>query len=143
MVASEIQSVAESFNAKARNGGWGSFCDPELGFEHPGLASVLAQWREKSGAKPLPARGDFSLRCMKEVLGDMAIYERVATEKGRPRYRVRLMGTTFAETMGDLTGRYLDEAIPEPYLQRWYAALDAAFDAGAPLRFVARSHTAN
>jgi hypothetical protein len=45
--------------------------------------------------------------------------------------------------MGDLTGKYLDEAIPEQFLPRWYAALDATLDANAPLRFVARSDTAN
>jgi hypothetical protein len=79
---------------------------------------------------------------VKAYLRDVAIYERTVTEEGRSRYRVRLMGTTFAETMGDLTGKYLDEAIPESFLPRWYAALDAALDAGVPLRFVARSDTA-
>jgi hypothetical protein len=143
MVVGEALAAAEQFNAKARAGGWGGFCDPHLAFEYPGLCSVLTLWREKTGTRRVPARGDFSLRCLKNVLGDVAIYERVPAPSGRPRYRVRLMGTYFAETMGDLTGKFLDESVPGHFLPRWYAALDAAFDAGGPLRFVARSETAN
>jgi hypothetical protein len=142
MVVRTIQSVADAFNARARDGGWGSFCDPVLAFETPGLTTVLALWREKAGTRAVPSRSDFSLRALKEFLQDIAIYERVPAGSGS-RYRVRLMGTAFAETMGDLTGKFLDDAVPEPFLQRWYAALDAAFEACAPLRFVARSNTFN
>ncbi|HEY5336846.1 MAG TPA: hypothetical protein VIJ85_01475, partial [Rhizomicrobium sp.] len=53
------------------------------------------------------------------------------------------MGTQFAQVMGDLTGRFLDETIPDPFLPRWNAALDAVLDSGMPLRFVSRSDTAN
>jgi hypothetical protein len=139
----EAQTISDAFNARASREGWGSLCDPCLAFRCPELSRMLALWREKAGEKPVPARGDFSLRCLKDFLRDVAIYERVLLSTGHCRYRVRLMGTAFAETMGDLTGKFLDEAVPEAFLPRWYAALDAAFEANAPLRFVARSDTAN
>ena len=137
------QTISDAFNTRAAREAWGSLCDAHLAFRCPDLSKMLALWREKAGDRPVPARGDFSLRCLKGFLRDVAIYERVALSRGHCRYRVRLMGTAFAETMGDLTGKFLDEAVPETFLPRWYAALDAAFDANAPLRFVARSDTAN
>jgi hypothetical protein len=142
-MAGNAQSVSDAFNARAAHEGWGSLCDPCLEFRCSDLSRMLALWREKTGARPVPARGDFSLRCLKGFLRDVAIYERVMLTESHWRYRVRLMGTAFAETMGDLTGKFLDAAIPKPFLDRWYAALDATFDADAPLRFVARSNTAN
>ena len=130
MVAQTAQSVAEAFNIRAADGAWGSFCDAELAFEHPALAAVLELWRDKAGSRPIPARSDFSLRVLKAFLPDIALYERVALDVV-PRYRVRIMGASFAETMGDLTGKFLDDVVPEPFLQRWYAALDAAFVTGS------------
>jgi hypothetical protein len=142
MIGRDALAVSSAFNAKAAREGWGSRCETQLEFHCPELSAIHTLWREKAGTRPIPARQDFSLRCVKTYLRDVAIYERTVTEEGRCRYRVRLMGTTFAETMGDLTGKYLDEAIPESFLPRWYAALDATLDAGVPLRFVARSDTA-
>jgi hypothetical protein len=43
--------------------------------------------------------------------------------------------------MGDLTGKFLDEAIAPQFLPRWYAALDAVLEARVPLRFLSRSDT--
>ncbi|HEY5047104.1 MAG TPA: PAS domain-containing protein [Rhizomicrobium sp.] len=137
------QTISDAFNAIAIREDWGSRCDPQLEFRCPALSALLALWRQKAAAGPLPARKDFSLRSLKAFLRDIAIYERVFAGEARWRYRVRLMGTSFAETMGDLTGKFLDEAIPKAFLPHWCAALDAAFEAGAPLRFVARSDTVN
>ena len=52
-----------------------------------------------------------SPRLLKSFLRDVAIYERIGEGQGR-RYRVRLMGTAFAQILGDLTGKFIDEAIP-------------------------------
>ncbi len=35
------------------------------------------------------------------------------------------MGTKFADVMGDMTGKFIDEAVPAEFIPRWYAALDA------------------
>jgi hypothetical protein len=81
-----------------------------------------------------------SPRLLKSFLRDVALYERIG-DGGDRRYRVRLMGTSFAQILGDLTGKYLDEAIPETLQPRWYGALDATLATRAPLRFVGREDT--
>ena len=137
----DSQTVADAFNRLAARENWGSICDPDLAFlcgAHSALANL---WREKAGLFGIPARREFTARCLKSFLKDVAIYERVNPLGASSRYRVRLMGTSFAAVMGDLTGKHLDEAVPERFLARWTAALDAALDAAAPLRFLARSDT--
>lgn len=126
------------YNARARSEGWPSLCDAALGFDRTEFHVLTAMWRSFATVQ-LPSRKDFTPRSLKALLRNVAIYERVVN--GRVRYRVRLMGTAFAEVMGDLSGKFLDEAIPAPHLHRWEAALDAATEAGAPLRFVSRTDT--
>ena len=86
-------------------------------------------------------RREIDLRKLKNVLRAMALYERVVN--GTVRYRVRLMGTAFAEALGDLSGQFVDEAVPKEYLPRWRAALDTAFEAGAPIRFIGQMDVAS
>ncbi len=64
----------------------------------------------------------------------LAIYERIDTSP--VRYRVRLMGTRFAQTFGDLTGKIVDDVIPAARVKRFHAAPETVLAAGAPLRFV-------
>ena len=121
--------------------GWPGLCDPTLAFRRPELAAMGALWRKMAGDAPAPRRGDMSLRALKDHLANVVIYERL--DEDTRCYRVRLMGTQFAQVMGDLTGKLIDEAIPPEFLPRWHAALDAVLDGGVPLRFVSRSDTAN
>jgi hypothetical protein len=81
-----------------------------------------------------------SPRLLKSFLRDVAIYERVLEGEMR-RYRVRLMGTAFAQILGDLTGKFIDEAVPAEFVVRWHASLDATLGAAAPLRFLGREDT--
>jgi len=121
--------------------GWVSFCDPQLAFRSSELVELSALWHQTRGADGIPKRVDFTPRVLKSCLPHVAIYERVACPQKGVRYRVRLMGTRFADVMGDLTGKFLDEAIAPQFLPRWYAALDAVLDALVPLRFLSRSDT--
>jgi hypothetical protein len=132
--------ASEKFNAKARAEGWASFCDPCLSFHRLEFRLMVATWRDLGDEEHLPSRKDLTPRRLKSLLRNIVIYERVAN--GTVRYRVRLMGTAFADVMGDMSGRFLDEAVPAEHLPRWQAALDTALEAGAPLRFVARADTA-
>jgi hypothetical protein len=133
--------AAEAFNSAAHQGGWPAFCDATLNFGSSDLATLLEIWRQSAGTCGLPARERFSLRVLKPFLRNITIYEQVSPAGAERRYRVRLMGSTMAEVVGFLSGRYLDEAVPAPFLGRWYASLDATLDAGAPLRFLTRSDT--
>lgn len=134
-------TASQSFNAKARQAGWASLCDATLAFVRPEFGELLCLWREHAEAEGLPFRKHFGPRSLKALLRHVAIYERV--ENGEARYRVRLMGTAFADAMGDLSGRFIDEAVAPEFLPRWYAALGAAIEARAPLRFVSRLDTVN
>ena len=131
---------AAEYNLAAREGQWHSLCDATLRFNHPDLIRLLALWRNEAGDRPVPLRSTMSPRLLKSFLRDIAIYERVGEGAGR-RYRVRLMGTAFAQVLGDLTGKFLDEAVPAEFAPRWHASLDATLGTRAPLRFLGREDT--
>ena len=131
--------ASEKFNAKARAEGWASYCDPCLSFHRLEFRLLIATWRDLGDEQHLPSRKDLTPRRLKSLSRNIVIYERVAN--GSVRYRVRVMGTAFSEIMGDLSGHYLDEAMPAEQMPRWQAALDTALEAGAPLRFVAGADT--
>ena len=134
--------TAAKYNARCLAEGWAGLCDGTLAFRRPELAAMNALWRQVAGNAPVPKRADISPRALKEHLPHVAIYERLKIDN-RYSYRVRLMGTQFAQVMGDLTGKFLDHVLPPHFLPRWNAALDAVLETGAPLRFVSRSDTAN
>ena len=135
--AAAVQAC-EKYNVRARAEGWPSVCDAALDFHRVEFRVLIATWRSFATQR-LPSRRDFTPRSLKALLRNVVIYERVTN--GSVRYRVRLMGTAFAEMMGDLSGKFLDEVIPEQHLPRWHAALDAGIEAGAPLRFISRMDT--
>jgi len=131
---------AADYNAASVRGGWHSLCDPTLQFSHPELRKLLELWVSHAGATGIPPRREMSARMLKSMLRDVAIYERVSSQGGR-RYRVRLIGSGFAQIVGDLTGKFIDEAVAPEMVSRWYGALDATLGAAAPLRFVGREET--
>jgi hypothetical protein len=130
------------YNAMSAAQGWAGHCDRTLAFRRPELAAMSALWHQAAGEAPVPKRADIGPRSLKEHLPNVVIYERVHLDNTH-RYRVRLMGTQFAQVMGDFTGKFIEAAMPPEFLPRWYAALDAVLDSGVPLRFVSRSDTAN
>lgn len=131
---------AAEYNRAAKAGDWHSLCDATLRFLHPDLIKLHDLWKSEAVDGGIPLRRTMSPRLLKSFLRDIAIYERIGMGETR-RYRVRLMGTAFAQILGDLTGRFLDEAISPDILPRWYGALDATLGVKAPLRFVGREDT--
>jgi hypothetical protein len=136
----DIIGGAADFNRAAKEGKWHSLCDATLRFNHPDLTRLLVLWRSEAGENAIPLRRTMSPRLLKSFLRDVAIYERIGEGQGR-RYRVLLMGTAFAQILGDLTGKFIDEAIPAEFVVRWHASLDATLGTGAPLRFLGREDT--
>jgi hypothetical protein len=132
---------AADYNAVAVHEGWHSLCDSTLQFAHPELIKLLELWRTNAGATGIPPRREMSARMLKSMLRDVAIYERVTSPDGRRRYRVRLIGSGFAQIVGDLTGKFIDDAVATALVPRWHGSLDATLGAAAPLRFVAREET--
>ncbi len=141
MEEQSARNSAADFNALAGREGWPTLCDHTVRFTRAELVSLLALWRQKAQACGLPTRADMTPRVLKPFLRDIAIYERVPHASGGHRYRVRVVGDTFAHVMGDLIGKFIDDAVPAKFLPRWIASLDATLAAAAPLRFLSRSDT--
>jgi hypothetical protein len=131
---------AAEYNRAAKAGDWHSLCDVTLKFMHPDLIRLHEIWKREAAGSGIVSRKVMSPRLLKSFLRDIALYERIGEGSTR-RYRVRLMGTSFAQILGDLTGKFLDDTIPEALLPRWYAALDATLGTRAPLRFLGREDT--
>lgn len=134
-----MNAAAADFNATALTQGWPSLCDPATEFSHPDLRRLLGMWRHQAKADGVPRYADLPPRQLKSFLADIVLYERIATAERR--WRVSRMGSSFAQIMGDLTAKFLDETVAPELLPRWHASLDAAYGAGAPLRFLARVDT--
>ena len=134
--------VAARYNALALSEGWHSICSPASRFERAELDDVMAIWRAHARGRAIPSRRALTPQAMRSHLADIAIYERIGAEGKTRRYRVRVMGARFSSVLGNLNGRYFDEAVPPAHLKRWRAAPDAALEALAPLRFVSRTETA-
>lgn len=133
---------AAEFNRMAAEGGWHSLCDETAGFSHPDLMKLRELWRDEAAhGGGIPPRRAMSPRLLKPFLRDVALYERLNGDDGRRRYRVRLIGTAFAQILGDLTGKFIDEAVPKEFVVRWHASLDTTLAHRAPLRFLGREDT--
>ena len=130
---------AADYNEQADKNGWVSLCDASVTFNHPDLRRLLGLWR-KQAKSGIPLRRDMTARVLKSFLPDIAICERL-TGDGQRRYRVSIMGVWFAQLLGNITGKYLDDMLPPEHLPRWQAALDATLADGVPLRFLARTDT--
>jgi hypothetical protein len=130
---------AAEYNMNAKRNNWTALCDASATFSHPDLRRLLGVWRERAQEGGVPLRREMTQHRLKSFLKDIVLYERVAGEDGARRWRVVQMGTSFAQIMGDMTGKFLDEAVPAELLPRWHGALDAALGHGAPLRFLNRA----
>lgn len=129
--------LVQMVNAQARAQGWPVRCDESLAFENPELAWFTAVWQDACRDREMPVRNDLSARVLKQSLDKLLLVERIQGPE-RHHYRVRLMGTGLSVIWGDITGKLLDDAIPERLLPRWYGFLDLVMLHRAPLRFVAR-----
>jgi hypothetical protein len=134
----EIASTA-AFHQAAAAGGWPMLCDEACAFDHAMLGALFALWQGEA-AGGIPARSAMTARKLQPFMRNIAIYER-SGEGLQRRYRVRLMGSGIVQVYGELTGKYLDEIVPEKYLPRWYALSDLALLAQKPVRLLLRADT--
>ena len=132
---------ASEYNDMAEKKDWPALCDANVKFTHPDLARLLCVWRRAAKGSGLPRESDMTARLLRPFLSDIVIYERVVSRKSEQRWRVRLMGTSFAQIMGDLNHKFLDKAVHPTLLPRWHASLDATLGERAPLRFLAQAVT--
>jgi hypothetical protein len=113
-------------------------CDPTLSIEAAALKSFVNLWDGLSKITGgVPLRRAMTARVLKNYLADLLLIERVETETGR-RYRVRIVGTRISAVIGDVTGRYVDEFVPDQLMPRWNGVSDRVLSAKRPLRFKGR-----
>jgi len=134
----EIMS-AEALNEAAADSGWPMLCDETCSFMHPLLHELLALWRHEAAAG-IPQRQALTARKLQPFMRNLTLFERLS-EGPQRRYRVRLMGSGIVQYYGELTGKYIDEVVPETFLPRWYAFLDTALHAARPVRLLLRADT--
>jgi hypothetical protein len=132
-----VHDLVQLVNAQARVQGWPVRCDPDLDFENPELAWFISVWDDVRGDRTMPVRADLTARVLKQNLAKLMLFERIQGEE-RHFYRVRLMATGLTQIWGDITGKLIDEALPERLLPRWYGFLDLIILHRGPLRFVSR-----
>lgn len=132
-------ATADEFNKAALQEGWLSLCDASAIFTHPDLRRLLGTWRRCIKAGGIPRRRDVTERVLRPYRADIVLYEKIICESGARRWRVEKMGASFAQIMGDLSGKFLDETLDPAMLPRWDAALDLTLAEGAPVRFINRS----
>jgi hypothetical protein len=134
-------SATDQFNARAERERWHTHCDEKLIFDSPKLAQLRDIWLAVRGTRKLPMREDFTARILGRHLQHLTFVERVEVN-GTRRYRFRMFGSALARYIGDSTGKYLDEVVPENFAASWLATYDLAIDTGKPLRFLSRFRAA-
>jgi hypothetical protein len=134
-------TAVEEFNARATREQWHTQCDDKLIFDSPKLAQLRDIWLSVRHDRVMPKRGDFTARILGRHLQSLSFVER-AEEDGVRRYRFRMFGSGLARFIGDCTGKYLEDVVPENFVDTWYATYDLVIDTGKPLRFVSRFRAA-
>jgi hypothetical protein len=128
--------LVSALNAKAQERGWTFTCNREPCSE-PKLNHVSGLWQERAKNGEIPARSDFSIRDLKSVTPELLIVELVADED-RARFRYRYVGTHVARTMGEMTGKFMDEVLEGTTLERTIACYETVIQAREPLRFLTK-----
>lgn len=134
----EITSVT-GLNELARRQNWFVEGDAECRFIFAELKELNAIWHSKSGICGIPMRRDMTLRLLHPFSRMLVIHERVDGSDGTRRYRVRLIGSHAAQVIGEVSGKFYDEFLPENYVAMWNAMSDAVFAQGAPIRMLIRA----
>lgn len=105
-------------------------------FRAPVLGLALAWWREAAGPAGIPRREAMTPAVMRPFIKKIALFERVERHGGGHRYRARLTGQEFAAAYTEMSGKFVDEVVPEKYLPRWNLVADMALACQAPIRLL-------
>lgn len=136
-MAEGIGEASKRAAAQAGNAAWPVVSDPALAFVTPQLTAALSVWREKRGARAMPARRDMTIQDLRFVLANLA-FVAIVREGGRERYKVRLMGSDMDARVAPMTGRFIDEAVPAHFAEKWCALWRPAIETRAPIRSLGR-----
>ncbi len=91
------------------------------------LRELFDDWQAKAAGRAMPARADIEPPEIARLLPWLFLVDLVEGDGGATRFRFRLVGTGITGMEGEITGKHLDELIPDPVdsaMARHYA--DAA-----------------
>jgi hypothetical protein len=131
------QALCDAFNRNCEREVWPMRADASLAFGAASLLEAHRVWREKAAGRATPSREDMSPRSLKPFLTEVALHD-IVYDGDIIRFRSRVTGTEFARTHGSGRGRFIDEAVPSPFRERWTAMLKLALDVGGPVRVSSR-----
>jgi len=131
------------YNALALELGWAGYCDPALHFDWPRFTELAELWQSLRGDAALPRRDSMTARLLKDLLPSIALYERFTGPDGNHRHRVRLEGMRFVRIYGAHTGQMVQDFLSPQNAKRFCAGLDTTLAAMTPLRFLARTDSAD
>ena len=129
---------ANDFNELAHRREWAVLCDVACRFLFTPFDELHALWRSKAGPTGIPARSEMTARLLKPHMKTLTIHERIHGEDGTRRYRMRLVGSTVTQVIGEVSGKFYDEFLPAKSLPIWNAMSDVLLRHGAPLRMLIR-----
>ena len=130
-----VADPVDVLNLRVRAKGWTFTCERGVKFDSVKLTAACALWQSQAAPGRLPARSMFTARMMKDFLPDLSIMETIRSGAAT-RFRHRLMGTNVVRYMGERTGMFLGDYLPEPALERTLMGYQTVIDARCPLRFV-------
>jgi hypothetical protein len=113
------------------------FIDPELKFATPELQQTAELWRAKCGTRTMPSRDDMTIRDLAFTLPNVGFAD-VVREGDDVRFRIRLMGSALDEFFAPMTGKFLDQAVPAHFADKWSAQWLPVVEQRAPQRIVSR-----
>lgn len=133
----KIRSL-DQLNETARRRHWPLCADGHERFLMPETRGVCAAWRSQA-TDGIPPRSAFTARLLKPYLKVINFHERVFDPGGRRRYRLRLMGGSVADMIGEATGKFYEDYLSPEMLLMWNAMSDAVLAHGGPVRFLVRA----
>jgi hypothetical protein len=104
----------------------------------PSTIKALEYWRARKGARAMPSRADISPAALRAVLPQIGLVDLPGPNDRPTAYTVRLAGDAIQQVFGPLTGKPIDEFLPQDTLARWVTCFDAARTEAAPVRINSR-----
>lgn len=136
MESAVIDPVAY-MNRMAEEHGWPMLCTPSRDYKTPKLRGLNEVWEAKRGKRRMPCRSDLTLRDIKFAASNVG-FIRATREGERRRYKILLMGGELETYITPMSGHFIEEVVPQHFVQKWTILWEAALDARVPLRTVGR-----
>ena len=131
-----VLNAIKVLNQRAAREKWCYYCDPTLAFSDSLYMQFLLLWKNKAGARRMPARSEMTARDLKEFLRDIVMFQRDAVNPSH--YVWRLIGTKITDITGHQTGKTFEETLSPDHVARWIETADLILESGQPMRFVGR-----